>query len=156
MTDEDVELRVTLSYFAEPNRYRRTMFYGMGLRWDMQGPQESEEAFHDRINKACRPVVDESRKRKRRFDSTGWNEWEVGPQRRGRGTVQSDRLRVRGAQLAGHKLVAVYSTVGWWDGRKDLKFKATRFSLLVTVIAPGIYEAIRSRLAVPIRQEVLV
>lgn len=37
-TDTDVELRVTLSYFAEPNTFRRRVFHGLDLKWDMQGP----------------------------------------------------------------------------------------------------------------------
>jgi subtilisin family serine protease len=43
--DPDVELRVTLSYFAEPNKYHRRVFHGLDLKWDMQGPQETRPSF---------------------------------------------------------------------------------------------------------------
>ncbi|MGQ0504787.1 MAG: S8 family serine peptidase [Myxococcaceae bacterium] len=38
--DPDVELRVTLSYFAEPNAFKLRVLHGLDLKWDMQGPTE--------------------------------------------------------------------------------------------------------------------
>ena len=127
----DIELRVTLSYFAEPKRSRSTVEYGMDLRWDMQGPTESEDDFLKRINADARDP-DESAP-----DGGGSFQWEIGRQRRSRGTVQSDRWVGPAAQIAGSRLIAVYPIRGWWDRRSDLRGETMDFSLVATVRALG-------------------
>lgn len=140
-TDHDAELRVTLSYFTEPNKFGRTVFHGLDLKWDMQGPQESEEAFLQRINVLKRPKGADGKRvkvaSKKSFD------WDLGIQLRSRGTVQSDRWRGKMSLLAGDKLIAIVPVLGWWDQRRDLKFQEMRFSLVVSVFAPGAYPAIK-------------
>jgi hypothetical protein len=134
--DVDVELRVTLSYFAEPNKYGRRTFHGLDLKWDMQGPQETEAQFIERVNAHKRtersPLV-----RTKSFD------WQIGIQPRGRGTVQSDRWRGRLSALAGNKLIAILPVLGWWEQRRALREQEAGFSLIVTLRAPGIYAAIK-------------
>jgi hypothetical protein len=127
-----VELRVTLSYFAEPNTFRRTVYRGMDLAFDVQGPAETEDQFKRRINKLLREGAS------RDNAGTGSFPWDIGKNRRGRGTVQNDRWEGAGAHLAGSKLVAVYPVLGWWDQRRGLEKLETRFSLIVTVRGPGI------------------
>jgi len=129
---DQVELRVTLSYFAEPNTFRRTVLHGMDLAFDVQGPTESEDAFRRRINKLLREGAPKDAVGAGSFD------WRIKKSRRGRGTVQSDRWDGTGAFLAGPKLIAVYPVVGWWDQRRGLEEKETRFSLIVTVRASGV------------------
>jgi hypothetical protein len=137
----DVEVRITLSYFPEPSRYGRRLFYGMELRWDMQGPQESEEQFLDRMNEAVREKVAGKRRRPRKFDSKGFD-WTIGATLRNRGTVQSDWWRGPGAMLAGSKLIAVFPKYGWWDNQDGLRYAAQPFSLIATVTAPDVYAPI--------------
>jgi hypothetical protein len=55
-SDPDVELRVTLSYFCEHNKFGRRMYHGLDLKWDMQGPQELDDAFLQRINELKRTM----------------------------------------------------------------------------------------------------
>jgi hypothetical protein len=129
--DNLVELRITLSYFAEIHTFRRTSFRGLDLRWDMQGPQESEAAFRYRVNKLVREQSDEVTKGKS-FD------WAIGPQRRQRGTVQSDRWRGPASMLAGDKLIAIMPRLGWWNERVAFREKQLPFSLIVTVRAAGL------------------
>ncbi|MBZ0117650.1 MAG: S8 family peptidase [Sandaracinaceae bacterium] len=129
--DGEVELRVTLSYFAEVQTYRRRAMRGLDLRWDMQGPQEDERTFRYRVNKRVRESVDEKLKGK----SFGWD---VGPERRARGTVQSDRWRGPASYLAGAKLIAVMPVLGWWNRYTAFRTKEQAFSLIVTVSAPGL------------------
>lgn len=152
-SDPDVELRVTLSYFAEPNKFGRQVFHGLDLKWDMQGPQESEPDFLERINKLRRPE-DLAGNRKRAATTKGFD-WEVGIQARGRGTVQSDRWRGKMSAIVGDKLVAVLPVLGWWDQRRNLKTQEMRFSLVVSVFGPGVYTAIRPRveaeMAIPVK-----
>ena len=144
--DPDVELRVTLSYFAEPNKYRRRVFHGLDLKWDMQGPQESEALFLERINKLHRPAAADG-KRKRTSKTSGF-EWDIGIQRRSRGTVQSDRWRGKMSSLAGDKLIAILPVLGWWEDRYELRLHRLHFSLIVSVTGPGVYAAIQPRIPV--------
>jgi hypothetical protein len=129
--DQDVELRVTLSYFAEVEISRRRAFRGLDLRWDMQGPQESEDAFRWRINKKVREKTSEKYKSKT-------FKWAIGPERREQGTVQSDRWVGKPALLAGPKLIAVMPNGGWWDRYVALRTKELPFSLIVSVRTTGL------------------
>lgn len=142
-SDLEVELRVTLSYLPEVHTFRRRSFRGMDLKWDMQGPQESEDAFRYRINKTVRERVGQQKKTKS-------FRWTIGPKRRSAGTVQSDRWTGKAAQLAGAKLIAVLPINGWWDERKAFRERAQPFSLVVSVVARGldVYTPIKSALTI--------
>lgn len=143
-SDPDVELRVTLSYFTEPNKFGRSTFHGLDLKWDMQGPQESADEFLQRINVLKRPIGPDGKPKKvakkESFD------WDTGIQLRSRGTVQSDRWRGRMSALVGDKLIAIVPVLGWWDQRRTLKTQEMSFSLVVSVFGPGVYAAIKPRI----------
>lgn len=141
--DPDVELRVTLSYFTEPNKFGRRTYHGLDLKWDMQGPQEGTDAFIQRVNALKRPKDAEGRRVK--IEKTKSFDWEVGIERRSRGTVQSDRWRGKMSALVGDKLIAIVPALGWWDQRKALKTQEMKFSLVVSVFGPGVYAAIKPK-----------
>ncbi len=148
LTDDDpeVELRVTLSYFAEPNKFGRRTYHGLDLKWDMQGPLESEKTFIQRINALEREKDAEGKRVKpARTESFPWD---IGIRARSRGTVQSDRWRGRMSMLAGDKLIAIVPVLGWWEQRKALRFEEMRFSLVVSVFGPGVYAAIKPRVEI--------
>ena len=142
--DPDVELRVTLSYFAEPNKFGRSTFRGLDLKWDMQGPQESHDEFLQRINVLKRPKGPDGKPAK--VPTKKSFPWEVGIQLRSRGTVQSDRWRGKMSALVGDKFIAIVPVLGWWDQRRILKTQDMRFSLTVSVLGPGVYAAIKPRI----------
>lgn len=129
--DAEVELRVTLSYFAEMQTYRRNAFRGLDLRWDMQGPQEKEDEFRWRVNKKVRQPTDEKVKSK-------GLKWDIGPMRREQGTVQSDRWTGKASLLAGSKLIAVMPKSGWWDDYVRFRTKELPFSLIVSLRTTGL------------------
>lgn len=147
-TDPDVELRVTLSYFAEPNKFGRTVFHGLDLKWEMQGPQETEDQFLQRINLLKRPKGPDGKPQK--TSTPGPFPWDLGIQLRSRGTVQSDRWRGKMSALAGDKLIAIIPVLGWWDQRRQLREQELRFSLAVSVFGPGVYAAIKPRIELPV------
>lgn len=150
--DPEVELRVTLSYFAEPNKFGRTVSHGLDLKWDMQGPQESETEFMRRINALERPLAANGKRIK---DVTKKSfPWDIGIQMRSRGTVQSDRWRGKMSGLAGDKLIAIVAVLGWWDQRRDLRTQELRFSLIASVTGPGVYAAIKPRVEIATAIEV--
>ena len=142
-SEPDVEIRVTLSYFAEPNKFGSRMFHGLDLKWDMQGPQESEDEFLQRINLLKRPK-DADGKRVKVAETESFD-WDIGKQRRSRGTVQSDRWRGKMSAIVGDKLLAIVPVLGWWDQRRSLKTQEMQFSLVVSVFGPGVYAAIKPR-----------
>jgi hypothetical protein len=152
---ENVELRVTLAYSAEPHKFRKRTYYGLELKWDMQGPHELEDQFLQRVNHEHR-ALDPKRPGKRLKPTVATESfpWDVGPQLRNRGTVQSDRWRGRAADLAGPKLIAVIPVQGWWAARPSLELESMKFSLIVTVRAAGIYEVIKQRITVPVEVEI--
>lgn len=147
--EQEVELAVTLSYFAEPSTFRRREQLGLRLEWDVQGPQESEAEFQSRIN---RHVREKANKDGSYEPSSGFADWMIGPERRRRGTVQSDRLLVPASFLAGPKLIAVRPVLGWWDDRNDTREESMPFSLVVSLEAPGmdIYTPIQQAIAAEI------
>lgn len=150
--DPDVELRVTLSYFTEPNKFGRRTYHGLDLKWDMQGPQESEDAFLQRINVLKRPMNADGKRVK--GASTKSFDWDIGIQLRSRGTVQSDRWRGKMSALVGDKLIAIVPVLGWWDQRKPLRTQEMSFSLVVSVFGPGVYAAIKVETATAVTIDV--
>ena len=150
--ETQVEMRVTLSYFIEPNpssrglrsRYR---YESHGLRFDVRRPSESDDEFRARINAAAR---DEEEDTTSRGDDPGWI---VGKQNRHKGSLHSDIWKGRAADLASRGVLAVYPTVGWWKTRTKLErySQAARYALIVSIHAPEVdvdlYTAVANQIA---------
>lgn len=151
-----VQMRVTLSYFIEPNpsergrsRYR---YESYGLRFDVKRPLESEDEFRARINAAARDVADN-----RSIDGSGSNEdWFIGIQRRHKGSLHSDIWEGSAAELASRGILAVYPTTGWWKTRKSLKCynRIARYALIISIHAPqaevDLYTAVANQIVTQI------
>ena len=121
----DVELTVTLSYFAEPtDNLTRRAYAGGRLRWDLQGPTETVDGFRARINR----VVHEQGV----TPGAGSYPWEIPSDDRSRGTLQHDYTTVRAADLAGPRLLAVYPVLGWWEDSRDGWEKDLPYSVVVS------------------------
>jgi hypothetical protein len=137
----DVEMRVTLSYFIEPNpgdrgnisRYRYESF---GLRFDVRRPTESTDGFRGRINRLARDEEEGSR----RVSSGSDTEWDLGTNLRHHGSIHSDTWRGSAVDLARRGMLAVYPALGWWKTRKKLERfdKTARYALLISIRAPEV------------------
>ena len=134
-----VEMRVTLSYFIEPNPSRRGVksryrYESHGLRFDVKRPFESTDAFRKRINLLARDEEDGSR------NSGNDPSWLIGTQGRHRGSLHSDIWRGTAADLASRGAIAVYPTAGWWKTRPALKRydQRARYALVVSIKAPEV------------------
>ena len=156
--DTQVELRVTLSYFIEPNpsergrsRYR---YESHGLRFDVKRPSESVDEFRGRINAAAR---DEEK-----GDSQGGDDdqWLIGKQARHRGSLHSDIWRGSAADLASRECVAVYPALGWWKTRTALERydRGACYALVLSIRAPEVdvdlYTEVANRVAAAVEVEV--
>jgi hypothetical protein len=130
-------MRVTLSYFIEPNPARRGWtrryrYASHNLRFDVKTPEETLEQFRQRINRAAH---DEEMGIKSKSDA---KRWVVGPDLRGLGSFHSDRWRGTAAELATRGSIAIYPVIGWWRERHRLGRwnKLARYALVVSISTP--------------------
>lgn len=130
----NVEMRVTLSYFIDPNPSergwsRRHRYASHGLRFDVKTPEETVKEFKKRINQAA---WDEESGKSTKSDATNWF---LGPDLRGLGSIHSDRWSGTAAQLAEREYIAVFPIIGWWRERYQLQRwdQRARYSLIVTI-----------------------
>ena len=135
----EVRMRVTLSYFIEPNPARRGWAhrYGYashGLRFSVRQPTESTEDFRKRINRRARAEGE----RRPSTDSDS-SEWFFGPEQRTAGSLHTDIWHGTAADLAERGVVAVYPVSGWWKENKarDHSDRGARYALIVSIEAPG-------------------
>ncbi len=131
-----VELRVTLSYFIEPNPARRSWkgkysYASHGIRFEVKTPTEDRPTFRGRVNSVARQEEAGTGK-KYAGDS---ERWYLGPDLRSRGSLHSDRWMGTAAQLADKELLAVFPVSGWWkeNPRHGGWLKSARYSLIVTI-----------------------
>jgi hypothetical protein len=132
--ETEVEMRVTLSYFIEPNpssRGRsRHSYQSHGLRFDVINPSESEIHFKGRLTKA----MQEDGVDYQNDIQDKW--WKLGVKGRTKGSIHSDIWCGSAVDLAGCSILAVYPVSGWW--RKNQNFKetvnnSTTYSLLISI-----------------------
>jgi hypothetical protein len=153
--NRDVELRITLSYFIEPNPgergwTRRHRYASHNLRFAVKRSLETLDAFRQRINKAA-----QDEEAGQFAGAAGGDDWVLGPIR-DRGSIHSDIWRGSAAALADRDAIGVFPISGWWKEKPFLQRweRAARYALLVSIRAPGaeidIYNSIAIQLAVPI------
>ena len=153
-----VEMRITLSYFIEPNPSRRGVrsryrYESHGLRFDVKRPLESTDAFRKRINLAARDEEEGTRY------SGNDPSWLIGTQGRHRGSLHSDIWKGTAAELASRGNIAVYPSLGWWKTRHSLERydQVARYALVVSIKAPEVdvdlYTEIENLIATPVKVE---
>jgi hypothetical protein len=132
LVDADVRLRVTLSYFVEPNPAERGWrgrysYASHQLRFDMQRPAESAKKFAERMNK-------ELREPDYAASGAAGPAWRIGAER-DHGSCHSDVWHGRAADLALREHIAVYPVGGWWkeDAAGERWRREVRYSLVVSV-----------------------
>ncbi len=137
--EKDVELKVTLSYFIEPNPgergwTRKHRYASHGLRFEVKRPLESDTEFKKRINKAMRDEDEKS------SDSRESDNWFLGANLRNKGSLHSDRWYGSAADLAERKMIGVFPVGGWWKEKGYLERydQTVRYSLIITIRVPEI------------------
>ncbi len=153
--DDEVRLRVTLSYFVEPSASRRGwrrryQYASHALRFDLQAPLETQRDFVNRVNRdAQRDEEDGS------SASSGSDRWFVGPNQRNLGSLHQDEWIGSGQELAASGSLAVYPVGGWWknNGRADRSSLPVRYSLIVSLKTASadidLYTPIMNEIRVP-------
>ncbi|WP_430256849.1 S8 family peptidase [Neorhizobium sp. DAR64872/K0K18] len=134
-----VELKVTLSYFIEPNpgfsaNVDPQRYQSFGLRFDLQRRGELPALFKRRVNAAERedgvrppPHPDDAR-------------WIFGPGSISSGSLHCDVWTGPAVELLSRDLLCVKPVVGWWRNRasKEIVNRKTRYALVLSLKAPGV------------------
>ena len=156
--DAQVEMRVTLSYFIEPNPSKRGFrsrysYESHGLRFDVKRAAESLLDFRARINAAARDEEEGTH----RSQGDG-SEWTIGIKKRHKGSLHSDIWKGSAADLASRGVLAIYPAVGWWKDRTRLQRynKAARYALVVSIHAPEVDADLYTEVANQITTQVMV
>lgn len=135
LQNTNVEMRVTLSYFVEPNPSARgagSKFHypSHRLRFDVQRPLDaSTDDFVARINAAAQREDEGDPVNPKDPD------WLLGERKRHRGSLHQDVWIGTAADLASRGFIAVYPSAGWWRTRPAQKRYdlPARYSLVVSI-----------------------
>ena len=156
LADNQAELRVTLSYFVEPNpsaRGRSTKFQyqSFGLRFQVNGSAQTAGDLLMSVNKKARDNAGGDN-----GGNSGSGDWYLGQKTRDVGSIHSDFKVMSAASLANAHHIAIYPVGGWWSHRLALgKAGCTvRYALVVSIETPGVeadlYTEIINKIPVPI------
>lgn len=152
--ETDVKLKVTLSYYIEPNpgnRFYSSKFYyqSHGLRFDVKRVGDTVEQFRKRRNREIRDDNYSS-------PDTETEEWLIGFRKRTFGSIHKDIWFGTAADLATKEHVMVYPVTGWWRKRKGLERydSRTKYSLIVSIETPptgiDIYTPVRNKVVIEV------
>jgi hypothetical protein len=135
-SEQDVKLKVTLSYFIEPNPSRRGFkkrysYQSHGLRFEVIRPGQPLDNFKAQVNAL---MVDEEYESPE-GDTSGWT---LGSSLRKRGSIHSDIWIGSAQDLADMHTIAICPVGGWWKYRTgmDRWQNEVRYSLLISLEAP--------------------
>ncbi len=139
LEDVEAELRVTLSYFVEPNpgaalRGDYDLYASHGFDFDVERPDESADEAVARINGSFKANSRSS------APPLGWT---FGSKERGgalrdgrKGCLRHDRLSLPAADLARVGSVMVFPRKGWWGEDLDRVEQQARYSLIISIRTP--------------------
>lgn len=130
-----VTMKVTLSYFVEPNLSGRAAtrpetYRSFGLRFAMKKRSDTKEQFKRRVSG------------QQQKDAPGAQQesdfWLLGSNAAQAGSLHCDLWRGRAIDLALHDAIGVYPVTGWWKthpGQKRFNDKG-RYALVISISAP--------------------
>ena len=153
-----VRLRVTLSYFIEPNPGRRGWrtrhrYASHGLRFDLKASHESIDEFRKRLNQRA---LDEDETRPKAGGAE--SEWFLGEEARIKGSIHSDIWEGTAADLAERHVVGIYPVSGWWKDqpKHDRSGRGVRYSLVVAIETQAegvdIWTPVAQEIGLPVRE----
>jgi hypothetical protein len=132
--DTMVKLKVTLSYFVEPNpsfssAIDPARYQSFGLRFDLKRARETPATFLKRRN------VDERATDEKVPPTEKDAGWLLGERRASVGSLHCDEWEGTAAALAARNMIWVYPVSGWWRERRALNRydSVTRYALIMTL-----------------------
>ena len=159
LENEIVELKVTLSYFIDPNpglsaNVDAQRYQSHGLRFDLQRKNESLARFKKRVNASER----DDPRRKLQNEPVD-PRWMLGEDSISAGSLHCDVWTGPAIELLGRNTLCIKPVVGWWRNRASAKIvgNKSRYALIVTLKARNadidIYTPIRTFIDVPVPVE---
>ncbi len=156
LAGQTVRLRVTLSYFIEPNPGRRGWktrhrYASHGLRFDVMNATESLADFRKRLNKKA--LDEDEQKPTTGSDSA---KWVLGDRTRHRGSLHCDIWEGTAAELAARSVIGIYPVSGWWkeQPKRDRSEAGARYALVVSIETDAenvdIWTPVAQQIGVPI------
>jgi Subtilase family len=153
-----VHLRVTLSYFVEPNPGRRGWkkrhrYASHGLRFDLKTPIETADEFRKRLNQLA---LDEDEDKP--DTGSAATEWFLGETARNKGSIHSDVWVGTAADLAERGVVGIYPVSGWWKDqpKRDRSNFGARYALVLSIETEAqdvdIWTPVAQQIGVPIEE----
>ena len=135
-----IQMRVTLSYFIEPNPPRRGYvaqfrYPSHGLRFSLIRPGENTDRFLTRLTSSVWPEENQSNRKSPENTVKDDRNWVLGEKTAVRGSIHSDAWNGTAAELAQSSRLAIYPVTGWWRERSRLGFvnKKARYSLVISI-----------------------
>lgn len=130
MGDEEVKMRITLSYYIQPapgskTRHNKYRYPSLRLRFEVNKPTEDEAQFIRRVSHVEMEGVEVSKNDTAR--------WEIGIQERNNGCIISDYIIASAIDIASCNRIAVFPASGWWNSRKYTEDKIIKYSLIVSL-----------------------
>jgi hypothetical protein len=155
-----VRLRVTLSYFIEPNPgrrgwERRHRYASHGLRFDVKSATETIPEFRKRLNQ--RALEEDEGRPTTSADPEGWF---LGEETRNKGSIHSDVWTGTAADLAERGVIGVFPVSGWWKDqpKRDRSQVGARYALIVGIETEeegvDIWTPVAQEIGVPVENEI--
>jgi len=161
--EAEVSVKVTLSYFIQPNPSRRGWhskfrYQSHGLRFAVRGASETDERFHQRINGIKRDEMGDDRGESMPDpDNDGWL---LRRTLRSQGSLHSDTWYGLASELANKSEIAVFPVGGWWKEMtgQTQPNRRVRYALVVSLdvstnVDVDIYTPIANQIVVPVNLE---
>ena len=164
----DATVRVTLSYFIEPNPgdkgYSNNYSYqSVGLRFALMPPNDSPDNFMLRINEVAREELKNSlgldKLPEGEIEKVKNVKWALGADNVFKGSVHSNYWNTSAAEVSSCKYIAVYPMAsGWWKKlKKQKKYNSKlRYSLIVSIETPENTQDIYTDIAQKVKLENLI
>jgi hypothetical protein len=154
---EQVSMRVTLSYFAEPHPLALSHknlrdYFSHGLTFDVNEPDDGDDEAIARINAKHRAAGHKAGKKRRATN------WTLGTELRARGTLRQDEWHGHASDLARKNGLSVFPEYGWWSSFKTsiAPEAKVRFALIVSIESSDIELDLRLPVELPTRQATVI
>lgn len=157
LENEIVEMKVTLSYFIEPNpglaaNVDAQRYQSHGLRFDHQRRNESVRRFKQRVN----PIERANPRLRPAASERADTRWLLGEDSISAGSIHCDVWTGPAIELLNRDMLCVKPVNGWWRNRAspDVCNRKSRYALIVTIKAQNtdvdIYTPVRTSIGLPV------
>ena len=133
--EQDITLKITLSYFVEPNPGSSAAFdpyryQSFGLRFDLKRRSETVESFAKRVNKRAREHPED----RPNVEADG-DRWLFGTQSMSAGSLHSDEWTGPAVNLLSRNIICIKPVGGWWNDRAAaaVREQKARYSLVLSL-----------------------